>query len=99
MFEKKNIIFSESIGVCTVEDIVKLAAEKNQAQVTYYLLKSVADKKKISYIPVEKHEYVLRELITKEEALEKKNSKDYEEMNEYLKEEVEYVIGKSDTKE
>ena len=68
MFQKKEIIFSDSIGACMVEDIVKLAAQKNAAPVTYYVLRSVTDKKKTSYIPVENHKSLLRPLVSLEEA-------------------------------
>ena len=68
MFQKKEYIFSDSIGACVVEDIVKLAAQKNAAPVLYYVLRSVTDKKKISYIPVENHKSLLRPLISLEEA-------------------------------
>ena len=68
MFQKKDYIFSDSIGPCVVEDIVKLAAQKNVTPVSYYVLRSVVDKKKISYIPVENHKSLLRPLVTLEEA-------------------------------
>ena len=68
MFQKKECIFSDSIGPCVVEDIVKLAAQKNAVPVTYYVLRSVTDKKKVSYIPVENHKALLRPLISLEEA-------------------------------
>lgn len=68
MFQKKECIFSDSIGPCVVEDIVKLAAQKNAVPVPYYVLRSVTDKKKVSYIPVENHKALLRPLISLEEA-------------------------------
>ena len=68
MFQKKEYIFSDSIGPCVVEDIVKLAAQKNATPVSYYVLRSAVDKKKTSYIPVENHKSLLRPLVTAEEA-------------------------------
>lgn len=68
MFQKKEFIFSDSIGVCVVEDIVKLSAQKNAAPILYYVLRSVIDTKKTSYIPVENHRSLLRPLISMEEA-------------------------------
>ncbi|MBR2950103.1 MAG: CarD family transcriptional regulator [Lachnospiraceae bacterium] len=68
MFQKKDVIFSDAIGVCYVEDIVKLAAQKNAVPVAYYVLRSLTDKKKNSYIPVENHKSLLRPLISLEEA-------------------------------
>lgn len=68
MFQKKEYIFSDSIGPCMVEDIVKLAAQKNATPVLYYVLRSVTDQKKTSYIPVENHRALLRPLVSLEEA-------------------------------
>ena len=76
MFEKKEIIYSEAIGVCQVAEITKLPA-KNGDQILYYGLRSVFDSKKVSYIPVEHHQVQLRELISSDEAL--KMTKDIDE--------------------
>ena len=70
MFNKNDVIYSEGIGVCKVSDIVNLSVNK-QKPVQYYLLTSVFDKKKTSYIPVSGHQVVLRHLIAAEEAKEK----------------------------
>ena len=94
MFEKKDIIFSETLGVCQVAELTKLAA-KNGEQILYYGLRSVADKKKVSYIPVEHHKVILRPLITKEEALELKGNPP-ENMTQIQLEEVEYVLSHED---
>lgn len=69
MFQKKDYVVTSAQGVCIVADIPKLAVGKEE-QMQYYLLQSIADKKKRSYIPVEKHETVVRAVMTKEEALE-----------------------------
>lgn len=79
MFEKKDVIFSESLGVCQVHEIAKLSA-KNGEQVLYYGLRSVADKKKVAYIPVEHHSVLLRPLVSYEEAL--KVMDDYKKQQE-----------------
>ena len=63
MFEKKQIIYSETMGVCQVDNIVSLSATRGEAGVPYYVLRSVADKAKVSYIPVDHHQVVLRELL------------------------------------
>lgn len=90
MFEKKDIIFSETMGVCRITDITKLT--RNQGNVyEYYVLKSVFNKEKVSYIPVENHSVVLRELITLEEAKKIKEST-YNDESELKKQEVDYVI-------
>lgn len=67
MFQKKDYIYSESMGVCLVADVTNLAPKKGTA-VSYYVLKSVYQKDKVAYIPVENHAVELRALITKEQA-------------------------------
>lgn len=71
MFQKKDYIYSESMGVCLVADVTNLAPKKGTA-VSYYVLKSVYQKDKTAYIPVENHTVELRELITEEQARELK---------------------------
>ena len=51
MFQKKQIIYSETLGVCVVDNIVSLAASKREKAVPYYVLKPVFEDK-VSYIPV-----------------------------------------------
>lgn len=70
MFEKKEIIFSDVLGVCQVAELTRLPA-KNGEQMLYYGLRSVYDKHKVSYIPVEHHQVLLRPLISYEEALKR----------------------------
>lgn len=72
MFQKKDYVVTSAQGVCIVADIPKLCVGKEQ-QMQYYLLQSIIDKKKRSYIPVEKHETVIRAVMTKGEALELQN--------------------------
>lgn len=91
MFEKKDIIFSETLGVCKVEEVTKLSTN-NSVPVLYYGLRSVYDKAKVSYIPVENHAVQLRPLITVEKAQERANREDFKDMNALLKQEVEYVL-------
>lgn len=67
MFQKKDYIFSETMGVCLVADVTNLAPKKGNA-VSYYVLKSVYQKDKVAYIPVENHTVELRELISPEQA-------------------------------
>lgn len=95
MFQKKDVIYSETLGVCTVDDIVKLADSKKDTY-SYYLLRSAFDRTKKAYIPVENHSVKLRELITKEEAQARKDSGDFEKCNELIKNEVAYVLDASD---
>lgn len=61
------MIFSETMGVCEVRDITKLS-EDNGKNFDYYVLRSVYDKTKVSYIPVENHKVALRTLISQEKA-------------------------------
>lgn len=94
MFQKKDIIYSETIGVCIVDDIVKLADNKKDIY-QYYLLRSAFDRKKKAYIPVENHTVQLRNLISLREAMALQEAKDYEEKSALVKEEVLYVIENS----
>lgn len=90
MFEKKEIIYSETLGVCKVAEVTKLAA-KNGDQIPYYGLRSVFDDKKVSYIPVENHQVQLRALISYEEA-KKISESGLENLSEPQRREVEYVL-------
>lgn len=91
MFEKKQIIYSETQGVCQVDNIVSLSAARGEPGVPYYVLRSVFDSSKVSYIPVDHHQVKLRELFTREEA---QALLDTEELSrdEKLKEAVDYVL-------
>lgn len=95
MFQKKDIIYSETLGVCTVDDIVKLADNRKDTY-NYYLLRPIFDKTKKAYIPVENHSVKLRELITPEEAQTVKNSADFDQCNQMVKNEVAYVLAKNE---
>lgn len=81
MFQKKEVIYSGTIGVCVVEDIVRLADSKKEAY-NYYLLRSVYDRTKKAYIPVENHTVQLRNLITLQEALALREAADFDERSE-----------------
>ena len=89
MFQKKQKIYSETQGVCIVENIVQLPAGKGET-IPYYVLKSLLDEK-TSYIPVNNHQVVLRELFTEEEARELLQNPELEK-NEQLKAAVNYVL-------
>ena len=91
MFEKKQIIYSETQGVCRVDNIVSLSATKGVPGVPYYVLRSVFDADKVSYIPVDHHQVVLRELFTREEAQALIGTEELER-DEKLKEAIEYVL-------
>lgn len=92
VFEKKQYIYSETMGVCRVADIVKLAANNRMGEpVPYYLLKSAFDKSKVAYIPVENHQVSLRPLISKEEA-EAVTENELEKMSELRKAEIHFVL-------
>ena len=93
LFQKKEIIYSETLGVFVVEDIVKLADNKKDTYF-YYLLRSVSDRTKKSYIPVENHTVQLRDLITKEEALRLQKEEDFAQKSEQVRGEVRDVIEK-----
>lgn len=67
IFEKKDCLVSSTFGVCIVEKVTKLVVGREQ-QMQYYVLRSLSDKTKKSYIPVENHETILRLPMTEEEA-------------------------------
>ncbi|MDD6072544.1 MAG: CarD family transcriptional regulator [Clostridiales bacterium] len=90
MFEKKDIIFSETLGVCQVAELPKLSSKAGE-QIPYYGLKSIYDKSKVSYIPVEHHQVQLRELISYEEA-KKLLDNPPENLDKLLLQEAEYVV-------
>ena len=90
----RSFIYSETIGVCIVDDIVKLADNKKDIY-QYYLLRSAFDRKKKAYIPVENHTVQLRNLISLREAVALQEAKDYEKKSALVKEEVLYVIENS----
>lgn len=90
MYDKNDVIYSEGIGVCKVSDIVNLTVNK-RPPIQYYLLSSVFDKKKTSYIPVSGHQVMLRRLITLEEANIKATM---ENITENEKNEIKYVLGR-----
>lgn len=96
IFEKKEIIFSETLGVCRVAEVTNLSA-KNGNQITYYGLKSVNNPDKVSYIPVEHHQVQLRRLIEKEEAerLSKLPEADQKKLTPQQIEEYTYVLAHS----
>lgn len=92
MFQKKQYIYSETQGACIVETITQLPAGKGTT-VPYYVLKSVFDSTKVSYIPVHNHQVVLRELFSKEEAMEiSRNEELLKDLK--LKAAVEFVLQK-----
>ncbi|MBR4027071.1 MAG: CarD family transcriptional regulator [Lachnospiraceae bacterium] len=91
MFQKKQYIYSETQGVCIVDNIVNLPSKKGT--IPYYVLKSVFDTKKVSYIPVNHHQVKLRELFSKEEALALKDNAETEQ-DSNLKIAIEYVLKK-----
>lgn len=95
MFQKKQIIYSASQGVCQVENIVQLSTGKGAPSMQYYVLKPLFDEEKVSYIPVENHQVQLRELFTLEEAKALVGSESVKK-DEKLKQAVEYVIGQTE---
>lgn len=89
MFQKKQKIYSETQGVCVVENIVQLPAGKGET-VSYYVLKSLMDEK-VSYIPVKNHQVALRELFTEDEAKALLQNPELEK-NKQLSAAVNYVL-------
>lgn len=90
MFQKKQKIYSETQGICVVENIVQLPTGKKE-KASYYVLKSLFDSSNVAYIPVEHHKVVLRELFSVEEAKELQKNLTLKE-NEKLLKAVNYVL-------
>ncbi len=95
MFQKNDIIFSETLGVCKITNITKLTGNRGGVY-DYYVLKSVFNKEKVSYIPVENHKVNLRNLITYEEAVKMKETS-YDKADENIKKEIDYVLTEKKT--
>ena len=90
IFEKKQVIFSDTLGVCVVAEVTKLSSGKSEP-VLYYKLNSIFEKGKTAYVPAVGHKVKLRELISVEEARELKDTitKDTAPM---ILHEIEYVL-------
>ena len=89
MFQKKDIIYSETLGVCRIDEITKLT-QKSGDTVMYYGLRSMKDGR-TAYIPVENHSVNLRNLIETQAAEEIKNST-YDNLSALEQYEVDYVL-------
>jgi hypothetical protein len=74
-----------------VEDIVKLSDNRKETY-NYYLLKSIYDKSKKAYIPIENHSVQLRNLITYDEAKALFDDEDFKNQKDIIKGEVKYVL-------
>lgn len=92
MFQKKDMIYSESMGVCRVDDITKLVNASGQGGM-YYVLRAKYEKNKVSYIPVEEHKVKLRELMSSDEAARKYQEDSYNKENMLECGELAYVLG------
>ena len=101
MYSKKDIIYSSTMGLCLVKDVTKLSANKGPS-IPYYVLRSIYETDKVSYIPVEEHEVELRELIGEQAAKEElealeKNPETCPDREELLRRigEIAHVLGKT----
>lgn len=86
-FSKGEVLFSESLGVCRVMDILNLSTNKKD-YIRYYLLVSVSDSSKTAYIPVKNHRVILRNLISLAEA----NVKETDGISGAEQQEIDYVL-------
>ncbi len=93
MFQKKEYIFSETTGVCRVDDVTKINMKVGETPM-YYVLRSHYDKSKVCYIPTENHQVGLRALRTKEEIVELLKTCDIHNLSEIEQGEVAFVLGK-----
>ena len=94
MYQQKDYIFSETLGVCRVDDVTKLSLNKGKVML-YYVLRPVNDRDKVAYIPVENHSVVLRDLVSPVEATYRKEN-DYDELSILLKQEIDFVLKTKD---
>lgn len=92
MFQKKDYIFSESTGVCRVDDVTKINMKVGETPM-YYVLRSHYDKSKVCYIPVENHQVTLRELRSKEEITALLQEKDVHALSDIEQGEAAFVLG------
>lgn len=92
MFQKKDYIFSESIGVCRVDDVTRIHMRVGESPM-YYVLRSYFDKSKVCYIPVENHQVALRELRNKEQIEMMLSKQDVKMLPEPEQGEAAYVLG------
>lgn len=100
-YQKKDILFSEVLGVCKVEELTRLSTQMGE-MILYYGLRSIADQTKVSYVPVENHSVLLRDLVSVEQAKQLlaqveevgtgMDIRDTEEINPLLIQEARYVI-------
>ena len=90
MFQKKQVIYSESLGACVVDNIVPLSASRTEPAVLYYVLKCLFEDK-VSYKPVEHHQDRLREMFTAEEAEKLKESEEAQK-DGHLMAAIKYVL-------
>lgn len=91
VFEKHQIIFCETLGVCQIVESTNLAPKKGEP-ILYYKLQSVFNAEKMAYIPVHEHKTLLRELITIDEAKALKISENFTTLSEAEQQEIEYVL-------
>lgn len=96
-FQKKDILFSEALGVCKVDELTRFATQGGD-MLLYYGLRSVANQAKVSYIPVDNHSVLLRELISVDQAKavmtefqDREGTEDYKP-DMLLIQEAEYVL-------
>ena len=93
IFEKKDIIYNDNLGVCRVDEVTKLSAGKSEP-ILFYVLRSIFNKDKKAYVPVYNHNVVLRKLISLDEAENLSKDENFKKMSENIQGEVKYVLSK-----
>ena len=68
MFEKGHMVVCGNNGVCRIEKISKL--DSIDSEVLYYIMQPVYEKSSTVYIPVEGHSTPIRNIMTKDEAMD-----------------------------
>lgn len=100
-FQKKDYVYTDTLGVCRVEEVTNLAT-KNGPITQYYGLRSMQHETTTAYYPVEGHEVTIRPLISEEEAKKlvekiqelknKENITDEEKIDEKLVFEAKFAV-------
>ena len=91
ILKKNEIVFSDTLGVCQVTEASNLTTKKGD-RLLYYRLQSVYNKDKFSYIPAHGHQMKLRDIISVDDAKEKKTKQDFPKLSEIEQQEIEYVL-------
>ena len=97
ILKKNEIVFSDSLGVCQVAEVSNLTTKKGDS-LLYYHLQSIFNKDKFSYIPAHGHQMILRDIISVDDAKEKKAKENFSKLSAIEQQEIEYALNESPRK-